>query len=166
MPETTYEIAYEVASKALSDQRESLTNLRTRSATLFSAAAIVTSFLGAQALDDTKVMAGTNQLVADRTLQAWEAVGIGCFIGVAVLTILILLPWPGWTFRVGARDFIRDYSETDPPATVQQAQRDLALHLENHYDGNESKLKWLFWGFRVAAAVLAFEVVAWLLDLT
>jgi hypothetical protein len=44
-------------------------------------------------------------------------------------------------------------------------QRDLALHLERHYQGNERHLRRLFWLFQAASALLVGEVVAWLLVL-
>jgi hypothetical protein len=46
-----YRIAYEEAVRALSQQHEMIDSLRTRAGLLLPAAAITTSFLGAQALD-------------------------------------------------------------------------------------------------------------------
>jgi len=45
-----YKVAYDEAVRALSEQQGAIDNLRARAGLLFSAAAITTSFLGAQAL--------------------------------------------------------------------------------------------------------------------
>jgi hypothetical protein len=50
---TRAEIAYETAKQSLTDQRQLLTDLRGRAAIVLSAAAVVASFLGAQALTAT-----------------------------------------------------------------------------------------------------------------
>jgi len=47
-----YRIAYDEAVRALSQQQSTIDSLRTRAGLLLSAAAITTSFLGAQALND------------------------------------------------------------------------------------------------------------------
>jgi hypothetical protein len=161
---TTYEIAYEAATRALADQRERLNDLRSRAATLLSVAAIATSFLGARALDDERFVGG-GEVVGDRSLQVWELAGILSFIALAALTIAVLLPWGGWTFRLGARNLIRDYADGPDAATPDEMQRDLALHLDSHYERNESKMEKLFWASRIGALLLAVEVVAWLVDL-
>jgi hypothetical protein len=162
---STYEIAYEAATKAVADQRTRLNDVRSRAATLLSAAAIVTSFIGARALDDQRVLSN-GEVVSDRALQGWEIAGIASFVALAALTVAVLMPWHGWTFRLGARNLIRDYTEGPNPATADEMQRDLALHLDNHYERNEARMERLFWAFRIAAVLLAFEVVAWLIDLT
>lgn len=46
-----YKVAYEEAVRALSEQQAAIDSFRTRAGLLLSAAAITTSFLGAQALD-------------------------------------------------------------------------------------------------------------------
>jgi hypothetical protein len=162
---TTYEIAYDAATRAVADQRARLNDVRGRAATLLSAAAIVTSFIGARALDDQRVLA-SGEAITDRSLQGWEIAGIAAFIALAAMTIAVLLPWSGWTFRLGARNLVRDYADGPDAATADEMQRDLALHLDGHYDRNEARMERLFWAFRIAAVLLAFEVVAWLIDLT
>jgi hypothetical protein len=46
-----YKVAYDEAVRALSEQRDAIDSFRTRAGLLLSAAAITTSFLGAQALE-------------------------------------------------------------------------------------------------------------------
>lgn len=54
-----YQIAYDEAVRALSQQQSTIDSLRTRAGLLLSAAAITTSFLGAQALNDGGPSAAT-----------------------------------------------------------------------------------------------------------
>ena len=61
---TRSEIAYETAEKSLADQRQLVTDLRGRVATLLSAAAIVASFLGAQAFNGSPTTATTSTTTA------------------------------------------------------------------------------------------------------
>jgi hypothetical protein len=64
---TRSEIAYEAAEKSLADQRQLVMDLRGRVATLLSAAAIVASFLGAQALSGSPTTATTSTTTATTT---------------------------------------------------------------------------------------------------
>ena len=168
MASTPAEVAYDQALRNLTEQRDRLSNLRTRSATVISAAAIVTSFLGSEALKDTRV-GHEGQLRPDRSLESAECVAIGAFVAVVILCLVTLLPlfkaWlGGWHFRLDAYDLVSDYVD-DPQATLDEVHRDLALHMESHYRANERKLGALFTLFAIAALMLGVEVVAWVLDL-
>ena len=152
MADSTQALAFQEALRGVTQQQAVLESIRGRAATLLAIASVSTSFLGGVALNTER----------PRGL-AWIPVLL--FILVGVLAILILLPRRGWIFRLGARELIRDYVEADPPASLPEMQRDLALHLERHYQGNERHLRRLFWLFQAASALLVGEVVVWLLVL-
>jgi hypothetical protein len=152
MADSTQALAFQEALRGVTQQQAVLESIRGRAATLLAIASVSTSFLGGVALNTER----------PRGL-AWIPVLL--FILVGVLAILILLPRRGWIFRLGARELIRDYVEADPPAALPEMQRDLALHLERHYQGNERRLRRLFWLFQAASALLVGEVVVWLLVL-
>jgi hypothetical protein len=149
MADSTYALAYEEALRGVVQQQAVLTDVRGRAATMLGAASISTSFLGGIALQDQKP-----------TGLSWLA--IGAFVAVGLLTIWILLPRRGWTFRMSARRLIKDYVEVEHPAELPEMYRDLALHLEHHFDGNQKRLGQLFWLLRVASALLVGEIVLWL----
>jgi hypothetical protein len=157
--ETGYEIAFDLSKEALVGQETSLEDLRTRAATILSGASIATAFLGAQALKLPKDR-------PDLWLDGWEWVAAGSFIGLAFTVIAILWPRKDWVFTVGARDLIAGYLEGGREYTVPEIQRNLALHLENHFDANQQKIERLLDWFRVGCGLLALQVVAWILDLT
>jgi hypothetical protein len=150
--DTPVAIAFEAAKSGLERQEQALDNLRSRAATLLAAASIATSFLGAQALNDPRGLKG---------LEDAEWVAVAGFVLLAVMAILVLLPWRGWVFGMNAMKLVRDYIDTNPPATLEGMQRDLALHLQAHYKTNKRRLECLYWAFRFGCVFLTVEVVAW-----
>jgi hypothetical protein len=75
-----YKVAYDEAVRALSDQQAEIDSFRTRGGMLLSAAAITTSFLGAQALEGGK-----------SSVPVWLA--LMTFGGVAALSLALLWPY-------------------------------------------------------------------------
>ena len=157
--ETGYEIAFEASKDALKRQETSLDDVRTRAATILSGASIATAFLGAQALKRPRER-------PDLWLDGWEWCAVGCFVLLAVVISAILWPRKGWVWSLGAQRLIGGYVEGTDKYTVPQIQRDLALHLERHFNTNQRKIGVLLFLFRLACLLLALQVVAWILDLT
>jgi hypothetical protein len=163
MADTPLAIAYEQAEKSVDSQRARLDGLRTRATALLSVAALVTSFLGAEALKDEKLNA-KGDLVADRTLGGWELAAIGCFLAVGLTCLYIL--WPrrkGWIFRMNANTILRAY--VDASLTLETTQRKLAEAYERHYATNAPQLEHRFWAFQLGAVLVALETLFWMLDL-
>lgn len=150
-PTSAYELAYHEAVRALSQQQTVIDSFRTRAGLLLSAAAITTSFLGAQALGQ-----------GDPSLATWLA--LACFLGLGIGCLAIL--WPRqWEFTADPRDVIATYIESDDPLPLQGIHRDLALHMEDSYRDNRGGLEQLTVYFRVASALLTLEVILWVIDL-
>jgi hypothetical protein len=150
-----YELAFTEARRALAGQESALTAFRTRAGVIFSAAAIVTSFLGGQAL-------AANGFTA----LAWLAIGAFAILGIAALAVL----WPdhNWEFDAVPNQIIGAYIER-PGHDADELfviHRDLALHMENSYVANEQRrLRPMRWAFRAAVVALAVEVALWLAEL-
>jgi len=146
-----YRIAYDEAVRALSQQQCTIDSLRTRAGLLLSAAAITTSFLGSQALNDGGSSAAT-----------WLA--LVSFVGLSVATLAIL--WPHrLEFTANPANVIESYIETEEPFSVAEIHRDLSLHMHASYAENLAGQKQLAARFRFAGALLTAEVVLWLIDL-
>jgi hypothetical protein len=164
MAVSAQELAYEFALQSVTSQRGRLDSLRSRAGTILAATSLVTGFLGAEALKDTKVNS-RGQQVADPTLQPWEIVGMVAFVVVALTCIWMLRPQRNrWRFEMSPAILIEDYvdgGETD----IKQVHRDMALFLEENYDANEPHLGRLMWWHQFAAAGLLVEIVAWMVDL-
>ncbi len=144
-----YKVAYGEAVRALSEQQVAIDSFRTRAGLLFSAAAITTSFLGAQALDG-----------GDSNIATWLA--MAAFVGVAVASLAIL--WPRqWEFTANPRDVIQTYIEADEPAPLDELHRDLSLHMHNSYIENREGQEQLSVLFQVASGLLTVEVIIWII---
>lgn len=144
-------MAYDEAVRALSQQQSMIDSLRTRAGLLLPAAAITTSFLGAQALG-----------AGGPTLATWSA--LGAFVAVAVAVLAAL--WPHrLEFTADAANVIESYVETDEPVPASAIHRDLSLHMHDSYAENKQGQKQLAFRFRLAACLLTLEVILWLIDL-
>lgn len=144
-----YRVAYGEAVRALSEQQGVIDSFRTRAGLVLSAAAITTSFLGAQALEG-----------GHSHWSAWLA--LAAFVGVAAISLSIL--WPRrWEFTANPRDVIQTYIESEEPAPIDELHRDLSLHMHNSYSENRKGLEQLALFFQVACGLLAIEVVLWII---
>jgi hypothetical protein len=100
-----YKVAYDEAVRALSEQQAEIDSFRTRGGMLLSAAAITTSFLGAQTLH------GGNP-----SLLAWLA--LMAFGGVAALCLALLWPYR-WQLTVDPHEIVEAYIEAEHPAAIE-----------------------------------------------
>jgi hypothetical protein len=144
-----YKVVYDEAVRALSEQQGVIDSFRTRAGLLLSAAAITTSFLGAQALKG-----------GDSNLATWLAM-VG-FAGVAGVSLAIL--WPRrWDFTANPQEVIRTYIEAEEAAPIEELHRDLSLHMHNSYIVNREGLEQLATFFQVASGLLTTEVILWII---
>lgn len=146
-----YKVAYDEAVRALAEQQGLIESIRTRAGILFSAAAITTSFLGAQALQS-----------GDSNFVSWLA--LLCFVGVAAASLAIL--WPRkWEASANPREVIETYIESAEPALAGELHRDLSLHMHHSYLENDGGLNRLVRHLQVASCLLTLEVVLWIVAL-
>jgi len=137
----------------LDQQGAALDNLRTRAGVVVAAAAIVSSFLGGQALrsgDDFTI---------------WSLLAIAALAVVGVAAILVLWPTGGWVFANRADTLLSGYIEDEEPATIDDMHTHIAEFNQKHLDKNRAKLTKRYIGFQVACGALACEVIFWLIDL-
>jgi hypothetical protein len=145
---TAAEIAYTEAVRTITRQQDVVDGLRTRAGTLFAGAALVTAFLGGQALS------------RDPTFDVVTWIAIGAFVALFALTLVILWPWP-FRFALSAQILIEDHLEKD----VAELQVYVAEIWEKNYHLNQPRVDALHWVFRAACAALSLEVVAWLISI-
>jgi hypothetical protein len=67
----------------------------------------------------------------------WAA---GLLVLAVAASLLVLRPTGGWKFSVGTKALLRDYIESDEPATVPELQRSLAWHMDDDYGENQRRL--------------------------
>ena len=147
----TYALVFDQARDDLRRQEATLDELRSRTCTLIGASALVASFLGVAAAGDGLGLAGI--------------LGVIAFVASAGLAIAILMPIHAWIFTNDIPSLLREYVEADPPATLVEMHRDLAIHASGHIRNNERWLKILYRLFRGATILLVLEVLLLLLDL-
>jgi hypothetical protein len=147
-----YRLVYEEARRAIGRQEQSLDEFRSRVGSTLAATVIATAFFGTIAIGQGPV-------------HGWEWWAISLFIATLLIQIFLLVPLGGWRFRFAATAMIRDYVEDDPPATIDQMYRDLALHLDSDFRGNAGRLTWMWWTFTGACSLLGVELLLWLLAL-
>src|SRR5712691_11147208 len=135
------QLAYDASVRAIQDQAGVLDGLRTRAGTVLAAAALVSSFLGGQALRDSSHL----------ELLSLTTAAVGAFVTSALLALVILWPFE-FRFSLSARALLEAVQEheTRDEASVGELRRVLALQLEWKYDQNASKIRWLLWAFETA----------------
>ncbi|HEX6602382.1 MAG TPA: hypothetical protein VF030_07030 [Solirubrobacterales bacterium] len=143
-----YKISYDEAVRALSEQQQAVDSFHARAGLVFSAAAITTSFLGAEALRDGYL-----------NLASWLA--ILCFAAVAIASLAVL--WPrGRYVTATPRDVIDTYVESAEPVPIESLHRDLSIHMQDSYLENSKELRKLIVFLQVASVFLAIEVLLWI----
>jgi len=110
---TSEEVAYEESRRALEVQKQALNELRTRAGTLLAIAALVTTFFGGEALEGSATIDGASQTA------------VWAFIGLATLSVLILLPWP-FRWSLDPCDLVNNYLDAKPKPPIEEMLRNLA----------------------------------------
>lgn len=149
--ELLYEVAYDEAVRALSEQQAAIDSFRNRAGLLLSAGAVTTSFLGAQAL-------------ASGSANPFSWLALISFVGVAATSLAILWPRP-WDATANPRDVIKGYIESPDPVSIEELHRELALHMRGSYLDNREGLRRLIVLFQVASVLLAVEVSLWIITI-
>jgi len=155
--ERVLQLAYDASLRAVTDQASVLEGLRARAGTLFAAAALVTSFLGGQALVHTSHV----------VVSSWAGAAVACFVANAVSTLVILWPFR-LRFSLSSQELIEIVDSrraAADPVTIEEALRELALRLEVNYDSNVRTIRGLLWCLRLAILFLVGEVAAWIVVL-
>lgn len=143
-----YKVAYDEAVRTLSEQQAAIDSFRSRAGLLLSAAAVTTSFLGAQAMQ-----------AHSAKFASWMA--LVSFVAVAATSLAIL--WPRrWEFTASPRDVIEGYIESSEPIRVEILYRDLSLRMHRSYLENHRGLERLAVSFQAASGLLTIEVVLWI----
>jgi hypothetical protein len=143
-------IAYDAAVSALAEQEGALRDLRARSGSLLTAAALTVSFLGARALEE-----GLDAV-------AWLA--IAAFVLTLLATLYILLPKDGLIFALdGPELYVALWRIRDDE---QEVHRTLAYWISSFRASNKPTLDRLYLAFRLGTAALIAQVVLWAAELS
>jgi hypothetical protein len=146
-----YEVAYDEAARALSEQLSLIDSFRTRAGLLLSAAAITTSVIGSQALDHGPI-----------GYAAWAA--LGSFFGVAILSLAIL--WPRQReFAADSAEIVKSCIESGGPKSVIDLRWALTTQMHQSYASSWEDLTQIEMLFEIASTLLAAEVLSWIISI-
>jgi hypothetical protein len=132
-------------------QSSVLDEIRTRTGILLSAASVSSAFLGAADLTRHPRFA----------FLTWLA--LGAFGLLVVICLRILRPHGGWCFAHDSEALLTEY--VDSGTSIDEMHRQLARAADGHWETNNSKMKWMFRGFRAGSLFLGLSIALWLLDL-
>lgn len=137
--------------EGVAEQSATLKETRDRAGTLVSAAGVIAG-LGA-------TLAFNNGRIA--RLTAWGTTAtIAAALGFAVTSlaaVMIWRPFPG-TFALDAGTIVGSYVEGDPPASLAEIHRELALHLGTHSAYNRDLLELRLTWFVVGLVAFLVEI--------
>jgi hypothetical protein len=151
--ETPEAIAYAESTRAIEQQARMLDELRSRTGLLLAGASVVTSFLGATAIERN----GMDTLAV---------LAILAFLAVVGLSLSVLVPRrKAWRFALGATTLLEDWADQERPGGIPAMHRFLATTIEDNWDHNDAKLEELYLRFQSAAGLLGLDVVLWTLEL-
>ncbi len=138
------EITYNLALRALADQEGALRDLRARTGTLLTAAALIASFLGGQA-------------IARAQLDVLVVLGVLAFVACVVLCIYVLLPKEGLIFAIdGPQAYQALYAVREDEEEVH---RWLTYWIQGFRSNNHATVKRLTQRFQLASLALLLEIV-------
>lgn len=143
-------IAYEAALSALAEQESALRDMRARSGSLLTAAALTVSFLGATALEE------------GLDVVAWLA--IAAFAVTLLGTLYLLLPKDGLIFALdGPELYVQLWEIRDDEPEIH---RTLAYWISTFRAENKPTVDRLYLAFRTATAALIVQVLLWAAELS
>jgi hypothetical protein len=142
---------YQEALRGLQQQQAALESLHNRAATLIFAASFASSLLGSRALIDG--------------MQPWDWLAVALLVGIGALAVVLLWPYYNLWWRFDARDLLDNYVDGQPPATMPQMYRELALRIEADRQRNGRLIRRLREALQASLLLLLLEILAWLFSI-
>lgn len=154
MADSIEQVIYSEAQRGLALQPVLVNELRARTGVLLAVTTAVTSFLGALAIDHGG-------------LRGWGVGALAAFI--AAVGFCVAVFWPRkWIFHEAPGSAVAQYCDKEHPDgrawTVEQVQRDLALHMGEHADDAADKMASMQKLMLAGGAALAVDVTCWLIE--
>jgi hypothetical protein len=150
-----YRLALEEARASVAEQSRSVEAVRGRAGTLLATGCVVAGLLAGRVFASG---GGVNVHIGIAGWVGGAAATVG-FICVLSITTIIWWPWGGWIFVRSASTLVHRYIEIQEPASLDEMNRALALHIEDHYTKNNHKLNLMLQGFAIGCLALGVEVL-------
>jgi hypothetical protein len=143
---------YQEALRGLLQQQAAVESLHNRAGTLVFASSFASSLLGSRALADG--------------LGAWDWLAVGLLLATGALTVALLWPYYNLSFRFDAQDLLDTYVDRQPPATMAEIHRELALQVKADWHRNGRIVRRLREAFQLALILLLLNICAWLFSIS
>ena len=150
MPDDLERLAFDLSLRALGQQEKVLEELRARTGTLLTAAALVTSFLGAGALRDTH--------------RGLALGGFAFAVASILVSVYVLSPKNEFDFALSGPAVYEHFTEAD--ASLADTHRTIAYWNQTAWESNQIVIDNLIGWFRRGCASLVLAIAAWSLTLT
>ena len=152
MAQNQYELAYDEALRAISDQQTAIDALQMRAGIVASTAAVVVSV-------------AATQLSRLGILPTGLRIALLGYLGIAGCAGFVLWPRRKWRLHFSVSDLHWSFIEGPTPASLETMQRDLSLYLDRYFEANASKLDGMAWALTASigllltsTAILVFEL--------
>ena len=142
---------YQEAVRGLVHQQGVVESLNSRAGNLIFATAFATSLLGTRALSDG--------------LGRWDWVALFLLLLVGALIVLMLWPYYNLTFRFDPEELLALYVDREPPASLAEMHRALALRIKQDMANNWRVIEPIRVCLQLALILLVLEILAWLLSI-
>ncbi|WGI24490.1 hypothetical protein QEN58_14270 [Halomonas alkaliantarctica] len=159
--ESINKLAYENALNSLSMQRSSLTSLRQRSVAITTLSGLSATFLGKEALLNSK---RGDLLCLDIVLFA-EGAAITFLVIALLCSIELLRPRKDWVFYNRPSEIINQFSFGDNVATLSETYVILSIYMEEHYSINLTQLSRMYYVLNIAIASCFLQIICWFFSL-
>jgi hypothetical protein len=124
-------------------------------------------------LDETRgravaliTLSGAAAAITSASLKKGETPHGAALVTFAAFTLILLLgafalaPRRGWRFFRRADHLLSGYIDHEQPAGINEMYRNLAKHLLDDFQDNDTRLRWIYMGLRVACGLLVIQVLA------
>lgn len=149
--DTRLAFVYQEAVRGLVHQQGVVESLNTRAGNLIFAIAFATSLLGTRALGDG--------------LGFWDWAALGMLFLVGALIVFMLWPYYNYTFRFDPEELLARYVDREPPASLAQMHRELALRINRDMASNWRIIQRIRVALQLALILILLEIAAWLLSI-
>jgi uncharacterized membrane protein len=142
---------YQESLRGLLQQQAALESLHNRAGTLIFASSFASSLLGSRALVDG--------------LGAWDWLAVVLLLAIGALTVVLLWPYYNLSFRFDPQDLLDRYVDSQPPVTMAEMHRELALRIKDDFHRNGRIVRRLREAFQLALILLLLNILAWLFSI-
>jgi hypothetical protein len=144
-------LVYQESLRGLQQQQAAVESLHNRAGILIFASSFASSLLGSRALIDG--------------MQPWDWLAVALLVGIGALAVVLLWPYYNLWWRFDARDLLDNYVDGQPPATMPQMYRELALRIEADRQRNGRLIRRLREALQASLLLLLLEILAWLFSI-